>query len=64
MLVGIDYKCRMMTKYKCDRCNARLTVETRKAIYVLENKGSPKKKWDLCLKCYASLKRGIEKGKE
>lgn len=62
MFVGIDYKKRTRTKYMCDRCKTQVVAETRKAIYVQENKGTARKKWDLCLKCYAALKRGIEKG--
>lgn len=48
--------------YKCDRCGARLEtpIETVYGIYVRSTK-NPKKKWDLCKKCYGSLCRGIEK---
>lgn len=48
--------------YKCDRCEAKLETSTEivYSIYVRSTK-NPKKKWDLCKKCYSSLKRGIEK---
>lgn len=53
--------------YICDRCKRETSKEERKAIYVLEQQvgtrfNSPRKKWDLCKKCYAALVRGINKG--
>ena len=50
--------------YKCDRCGTMLHVpkEVVYSIYVrTPTIKSPKKKWDLCKKCYSSLERGIEK---
>lgn len=49
--------------YKCDRCGAEISANDKKGIYIsltyIEN---PKKKWDLCPKCYKALERGIENG--
>lgn len=64
MLVELDYTKNRKTKYKCDRCDADLTPDTRYAIYVQEPKRTYKKKWDLCIRCTRALKRGIEKGKK
>ena len=62
MLVEKDGSGKGRTLFKCDRCNKYLTRENRKGIYVQENKLMPKKQWDLCIRCFAALKRGIEKG--
>lgn len=63
MLVKKDCSCKGLSKFMCDRCKTELIAENKRAIYVQYDKYSPKKRWDLCLKCFSSLKRGIEKGK-
>lgn len=48
--------------YKCDRCEATLNIpkDIAYSIYVRATiTKNPKKKWDLCKKCYSSLERGI-----
>ena len=50
--------------YKCDRCGTILKIpkDIAYSMYVRATiTKSPKKKWDLCKKCYGSLDRGIEK---
>lgn len=51
-----------MTKYRCDRCDKEIGCNERAGIFVQTNK-NPKKKWDLCMKCYRALVRGIENKK-
>lgn len=51
-----------MTKYRCDRCDKEIGCNERVGIFVQTNK-NPKKKWDLCMKCYRALVRGIENKK-
>ena len=47
--------------YECDRCKTRILkpykidVQTPKEV-------RPKRKWDLCDRCYLALVRGINKG--
>ena len=64
MIEGIDYTGKTRTRFVCDRCGKKLTVETRRGIYIQEHNFSSRKKWDLCIPCYKSLCRGIEKGKK
>ena len=63
MLVGLDYLNNTRSTYTCDRCNKTMLIKERKGIYITNNVGQPRKKWDLCSTCYKSLERGIEKGK-
>lgn len=62
MLLEINRYDKMKSKYICDRCKTLVTNEDRIIIAVgLPNKNI-KRKWDLCIKCYNALYRGINKG--
>ena len=63
MLIEKSTRGEGQSKFTCDRCEVNLTTETRRGVYIQQNNRMPKKHWDLCGKCFASLKRGIEKGK-
>ena len=51
-------------KYYCDRCNREISFEdyTLKRVYIEHRKNTKKLMFDLCNRCYGSLRRGIEKG--
>lgn len=61
MLVDKNIWDKKQSVYSCDRCRTQLSIETKIAIYVGLPSRQPKKKYDLCFKCYRSLVRGIEK---
>ena len=50
--------------YVCNRCETQIKRENRMSLYTCFPKRTPRKKWDLCDKCYRALVRGIEKIKE
>lgn len=64
MLMEKDGTGKGRTLFKCDRCNKKVSRENRKGIYIQERSFSPKKAYDLCNRCYAALKRGVENGKK
>lgn len=64
MLVGLDYSNKSRSVYSCDYCNKTMSIEERKGIYTTNGYGQPRKKWDLCSRCYRSLERTIGKGKQ
>ena len=59
MLIRMCRKNRNKSLYKCDRCGRECKLQECKGIYVTNEFGRPVKQWDLCLKCYEALKRGI-----
>ena len=61
MLVDKNIWDKKQSVYSCDRCRTQLSIETKVAIYIGLPSRQPKKKYDLCFKCYRSLVRGIEK---
>lgn len=61
MLIEKDYSNKKNSKFICDRCKKELSINTRISIYSKIAYQNPKKRWDLCSKCYAALVRGIEK---
>ena len=61
MLIKNDKTRKTKSEFICDRCKTILTSNSKYAIYVQESKAVPKKKWDLCKRCYSALLRGIEK---
>lgn len=61
MLIKKDLKDKRRSIYECDRCKRRTMTENNIQIYTRENT-SIIKQWDLCERCFSSLKRGIEKG--
>ena len=61
MLIEPDYKNKRNSKFFCDSCKTQLSIETKIAIYVGLPARQPKKKYDLCKKCYKSFVRGVEK---
>lgn len=62
MLIEKNSFDRKNSKFICDRCKNNITVETRYIVYIQVYKENPRKAWDLCERCYTSLKRGITKG--
>lgn len=61
MLVSVNRLDNKQSVYKCDRCRTQLSVETKIAIYIGLPSRQPKKKYDLCKRCYMSFVRGVEK---
>lgn len=61
MLVSVNRLDNKQSVYMRDRCKKQLNWETKIAIYIGLPSRQPKKKWDLCHKCFRSLVRGIEK---
>lgn len=62
MLVSICNADRRKSTYTCDRCKSKVITTGRISIYAGEGSGSPRKKWDLCTKCYKMLQIGIKRG--
>ena len=63
MLVKTDYTGKSKSIYACDRCKKELHTEEDNRFRVDIRKNNKMiKKWDLCIKCYSALYRGIEKG--
>lgn len=62
MLISKDNTGKTKAVFSCDRCKVNIEVENRYIIYIQTYKNYPKKAYDLCEKCYNSLKRGISKG--
>lgn len=61
MLVSKNRYDKKQSVYSCDRCKAQLSVDTKIAIYIGLPSRQPKKKYDLCKRCYRSFVRGVEK---
>lgn len=61
MLISENKFDKRESKYECDRCKKELSIDTRISIYSKVAYENPKKRWDLCSRCYKSLERGIEK---
>jgi len=61
MIISKDYTDKRKSKYKCDRCKTEITIENKYAIYVKRKSGNPKKKCDLCERCYKAFLRGVYK---
>lgn len=64
MLINKDCRDKNNCTYKCDRCNTIMTVTQRKIISVGDYLTTPRKRWDLCPRCFKALVRGIEGIKE
>ena len=63
MLVKMDKKGFTKSIYSCDRCHKEINTETDNRFKVTVNKNNKKiKHWDLCIRCYSALYRGLEKG--
>ena len=61
MLVSVNRLDNKQSVYMCDRCKKELNWETKVAIYIGLPSRQPKKKYDLCKRCYLSFVRGVEK---
>lgn len=61
MLINKDRIDKERSVYKCDRCKVQLTNREKIALYIAQPSRCPRKKWDLCEKCYSALVRGIDK---
>lgn len=56
-------KIQKVYSFECDRCHAELTGDTKIAIFARESRlENPKKKFDLCEKCYRAFIKAMEKG--
>lgn len=66
MLVKQEYPnkfVRNKSKYKCDRCKADITIETRYQLAISKPNESTRIKYaDLCPRCMKALHRGIKRG--
>lgn len=51
---------RNKSKYKCDRCGKECFLHEKRGVYIENDLGRAVKAWDLCLRCYKALKRGME----
>ena len=60
MLIKTCYKDNAKSLYKCDRCGKNCEINDCKGIFITDKFRSPIKKWDLCLRCYEALERGVE----
>lgn len=61
MLISTNKSDKSNSKYQCDRCKSIISLYDRKSISVAEGYANPRKKWDLCPRCYRMLCKGIEK---
>ena len=61
MLVSKNIWDKKQSVFSCDRCKAQLSNETKIAIYIGLPSRQPKKKYDLCKRCYRAFVRGVEK---
>lgn len=61
MLISRNNWDKSKSVYKCDRCKTKLNIDNKIGIYIGLPSRQPKKKWDLCKKCYGALVRGINK---
>lgn len=61
MLIKSNHKDKTQSIYCCDRCKVNLKVSEKIAIYTSSLSKPPKKRWDLCKRCYIALVRGIQK---
>lgn len=63
MLIKKDIKNKANSRYYCDRCKEVMSIDDKVAIYTALPTKLPRKRWDLCRRCFRSLYRGIEKSK-
>lgn len=63
MIVSTNHTNKNESKYECDRCKTKITIENKYAIYVKRKTENPKKKCDLCERCYKAFLRGVFKPK-
>lgn len=62
MIIKKDVNNKDNTIYRCDKCKRETTRKDNYGIFIKEAENKqPKKKWDLCEKCYKSLEKGVEK---
>jgi len=59
MLLEICYKDKTQSLYRCDRCKKVCKLNECKPIYTTNENRKAVKKWDLCLRCYEALERGV-----
>lgn len=64
MLIKKDCKNQFKSNYVCDRCGAKVDVKHKIGIFTQKYLSNSKKYCDLCLRCYKSFCRSIEKGKK
>jgi len=60
MIIKMCRTDREKSLYKCDRCGKKCLLHEKKGIYVDNDYNRAVKQWDLCLRCYEALERGVE----
>lgn len=51
---------KQQSEAECDMCKTRIVGVDRVSIKVGLGNNNPKKKWDLCKKCYNKIKKAVE----
>lgn len=67
MILKMSYTGKDNTVYKCDRCKRIIDTGKDRRIRIAAQISTHSKyktlnSWDFCERCYAALKRGIERG--
>lgn len=47
------------SKYQCDMCKTQISSLKRITINMAEGYANPRKKWDLCKKCYMIIEKNV-----
>lgn len=61
MLINKNFFDKNKSKYCCDRCKSEMLLNNRYSIYIGLGSRTAHKRWDLCIRCYKLLEKGIEK---
>ena len=51
---------KQQSEVECDMCKTKINSPERITIKVSLGNSNPKKKWDLCQKCYNKIKKAVE----
>lgn len=60
MLIKQNKSDKSNSKYRCDMCKIQISPLKRVVINKAQGYENPKKKWDLCEKCYRKVERAID----
>ena len=61
MLITLNKSDKSNSKYKCDMCKVLISPINRVVVNIAKGYENPKKKWDLCTKCFKKVEKAIEK---
>lgn len=61
MLISTSNVDKSNSKYQCDMCKKLISPLNRIVISKGNSYENPKKRWDLCLKCFSKLERAVER---